>query len=117
MYAAVVNPPMGLPAFKLACRDWEVIPIRDGNEIIGAIIRKFRELHVGVKRRPAGAHRALVRSVLVETIERYGFAETTVRTWNTSGIKFCRRMGFKIEDVSVSDGMTYLRCEQAAHSR
>ncbi len=77
------------------------------------MVRRDNELHVGVKKRPAGAYRKLIRDVLQDTIKRHGCALTAVRTFNTSGMKFCQRLGFEV--VGTQEEIIYLRCRRAHH--
>lgn len=94
--------------------DWDVVPLRDGEEIVGAVFMKGAELHVGVSRVPRASHRRLVREILCRTIERHGAATTQVRSMNVRGIAFCKRLGFEV--VEESDGIVHLKCKRARHA-
>lgn len=113
MYESIQNPPMTLPAYRALIRDWEVFPVREKSEIVGAVIRVGTELHVGWKSQPAGSRRGLIRAVLLDTISRYGMARTKVRAFNLDGLEFCRRLGFVISH-QVGD-IIYLSCNEARH--
>ena len=71
---------------------WDVLAIVDGREVIGAVITKGDEAHIGVTRT------ANIRSVLKEVIggqlAMYGQSTTTVRKTNAKGQRFVERIGY-----------------------
>lgn len=114
MWESIENPPITLDAYRALLAGWEVFPVCVGSQIVGAVIRVGTELHVGWKRRPPGAQRALIRSILVDTIERYGWAVTSVRWFNRAGLEFCSRLGFSI--THQTGEIIHLKCERARHA-
>lgn len=97
---------------------WEVIPIIDGQEVIGAALRCGAELHIGMTRTPRASVRWLIRDVLQTTIRFYGRAYTRVAADHAQGLRFCRRLGFKITgDRPNPDGTWNMVCFEAAHAR
>ena len=76
-------------------RDFDIYPIRDRGEVIGAVMTRGNEIHLGVTRTPEGAHLRELRSILAGIIMRHGTAKTAVMHDNLPGIAFCRRIGFE----------------------
>ena len=76
-------------------KPFEIHPIHDRGEIIGAVGTNGSEIHVGVTRTPEGAHIGELRSILSKIIMRYESATTSVMHDNLPGLAFCRRIGFE----------------------
>lgn len=76
-------------------RDFDIHPVRDQGEIIGAVMTRGNEIHLGVTRTPKGAHLGELRSILAGIIMRHGTARTSVMHGNHAGMVFCRRIGFE----------------------
>src|SRR3990167_4393845 len=45
-------------------KDFDIYPIRDRGEVIGAVMTRGNEIHLGVTRTPEGAHLRELRSIL-----------------------------------------------------
>lgn len=103
-----------LERYREATEQWEVIPVIDAGEIIGAILRKGYILHVGVTRPPSGSLRRLIREVLVPTIRAHRRVVTTVMEDHREGIEFCERLGFRA--VDTVGGILYMVCERARYA-
>lgn len=101
-----------------AAAAFEVIPIEHAGETIAAVLRRDAELHIASWTRPRGSTRAVVRKVLLDTIERWGYASTLVMADNPAGLRFCRRLGFEVEGADETDGGTVYRltCRSARHA-
>ena len=89
---------------------WEIIPVVESGETIGAVIRKGAELHIGVTRTPLASYRRQIREVVRDTIAVNGYIVTAVRKDNRNGINFCVRLGFRV--VKETEEAFYLRCER-----
>lgn len=76
--------------------DWEVIPIYEGEELIGTAIRQGTELHVGFARQGNCIRRA-IRRTIGEILRDHGEVTTVVQKTNQRGLKFCKRLGFEVE--------------------
>ena len=103
--------PYGEDVFVAALKDWNVTPVHDNGEVIGSILSKSNEVHMGVYRRPKGSVWRVMRMVLHGTIDKYGFAITTVQPQNTAGLRFCKRLGFI--QIGERDGNILLRCDRS----
>lgn len=104
-----VKDSVGLPlnAFVRATREWEFIPVTECGQMIGAVMRKGNELHVGLVRRGA-CIRGHIKRILGEVLDAYGFAVTMVRKSNMQGLRFCKRLGF--EETREENGVVFMTC-------
>lgn len=98
------------PEFLALLGCWEAFPIIDQGQIIGALVRRGNELHLGVNRRPRTLATRYLRAVLANTIAHYGYATTKVGKDNPAGVAFCRRLGFETFDEDAKTW--YLRCDK-----
>ena len=117
LYASIAHRcPISMRAYvdQAVTMGFEVIPIRDGHEIIGAVLTKGAEVHLGVKRRPQHSQRRLIHEVLEPIIKRYGYAMTLVKHDNPAGRVFCRRLGF--EAARSTEDATHYICTRATHA-
>lgn len=105
---------MSIHGYERAIADWQVIPLKAGNEIIGAVLKLGPELHVGVTRVPPGSMRRYIREVLVKTLEQHGYAVTSVLADNLHGIDLCERLGFTV--IERTEEWTILKCERARYA-
>jgi len=102
---------IGLVEYLEAVKDWEVIPLTESGRVIGGVLVKDNEIHVGYGVKPIGSIRAYIRSVLGGVIDKHGFAITTVQAENLAGLRFCERLGFV--KLSANDGKILLRCDRS----
>ena len=102
---------IGLVEYLEAVKDWEVIPLTESGRVIGGVLVKDNEIHVGYGVKPIGSIRAYIRSVLGGVIDKHGFAITTVQAENLIGLRFCERLGFV--KLSANDGKILLRCDRS----
>lgn len=82
--------------FYESFKDWDKTPVYVGEQLVGAILVNGPELHVCVK--PAGYKRWFRKgllSVLIEIIQKHGYAVTAVKEGNTVGDEFVKRFGFE----------------------
>lgn len=97
--------------FIQALQDWDVTAVYDGKEVIGSILAKENELHIGVYRKPKASIGRYIRAAMREAIDKYGFAITTVQPQNSDGLRFCERLGFI--QIGEKGGNILLRCDRS----
>lgn len=102
---------VGLVEYIEALKDWTIIPLTESGRVIGGVLVKDNEIHVGYGVKPIGSIRAYIRSVLGDVIDKHGFAITTVQAENLAGLRFCERLGFV--KLSTNDGKILLRCDRS----
>ena len=102
---------VGVVEYLEAVKDWTVIPLTESGRVIGGVLVKDNEIHVGYGVKPIGSIRAYIRSVLGDVIDKHGFAITTVQAENLTGLRFCERLGFV--KLSTNDGKILLRCDRS----
>ena len=102
---------IGLVEYLEAVKDWTVIPLTESGRVIGGVLVKDNEIHVGYGVKPIGSIRAYIRTVLGGVIDKHGFAITTVQAENLAGLRFCERLGFV--KLSANDGKILLRCDRS----
>lgn len=113
IYAAI-SAPCSVEQYRAAAKDWVVVPIRSGWEIVGGVLIRHNELHVAVTRTPTASARALIRGILGRTIMLYGSAVTTVYPRNTAGLRFCLRLGFEV--TWQDEEIIQMRCTRCRHA-
>lgn len=102
---------IGLVEYLEAVKDWEVIPLTESGRVIGGVLVKDNEIHVGYGVKPIRSIRSYIRAVLGGVIDKHGFAITTVQAENLAGLRFCERLGFV--KLSTNDGKILLRCDRS----
>jgi hypothetical protein len=106
--------PLGLVEYLEAVKDWVVIPLTEQGRVIGGVLQKGNEIHVGYGVKPIGSIRAYIRTILGGVIDKYGYAVTQVREENQAGLRFCERLGFV--KLSAHDGKILLRCDRSNYA-
>jgi RimJ/RimL family protein N-acetyltransferase len=96
--------------FAEAMQDWEFVELKEGDDVIGAVMVKENELHIGYSKKPKFSIRKHLRDTLRKTIDLYGSARTTVMKRNEKGINFCKRLGFEVE--KEDQDRLYLKCDR-----
>ena len=91
-------------------KDWDFVELTQNNEVVGAVIIKGNELHVGYSKKPTFSIRKHIKETLKRLIDLYGCAITTVMKSNEKGLKFCKRLGFEIE--KEDQDKFYLKCDR-----
>ena len=102
---------IGLVEYLEALKDWDVIPLTESGRVIGGVLLKGNEIHVGYGTKPKGSIRAHIRATLKEVVDEYGCALTIVQAENLTGLRFCERLGFV--KLSTYDGKILLRCDRS----
>jgi hypothetical protein len=95
--------------FVQAIKDWEVMPLTQNGKLIGGVITKDNEIHVGYAEKPKASIRANIKETLIPLIKKHGFVVTSVQKNNINGLNFCKRLGF-VETERDSDKIS-LRCD------
>jgi len=101
--------PIGFEEFSNAVSDWEVMPLTQNGKLIGGVITKENEIHVGYAEKPKASIRANIKETLIPLIKKHGFVVTSVQKDNINGLNFCKRLGF-VETGRDSDKIS-LRCD------
>jgi hypothetical protein len=104
--------PFSLDEFNKCLEDWKVLPLQSNDEIIGAVIQKDNELHIGYGKKSKASIRGHLR-ILSKVIQDYGFCVTSVLKNNPQGLNFCKRLGF-FEIAEESDKIL-LRCDRSRY--
>ena len=105
---------IGLTEYLEAVKDWTVIPLTESGRVIGGVLLKDNEIHVGYGVKPIGCIRAYIRAILGGVIDKYGYAVTQVREENQAGLRFCERLGFV--KLSAQNGTILLRCDRSNYA-
>lgn len=105
---------IGLVEYLEVVKDWEVIPLTESGRVIGGVLVKDNEIHVGYGVKPIRSIRSYIRAVLGGVIDKHGFAITTVHAENLAGLRFCERLGFV--KLSANDGKILLRCDRSNYA-
>lgn len=106
--------PFALEEFVQMLRLWEVVPLYENGQIIGGVLAKDNELHVGYGEKPKATIRPYIKKILGGVIDKHGFAVTTVQADNPAGVRFCERLGFV--KLSEENGTIRLRCDRSNYS-
>lgn len=100
--------------FAEALQDWKFIPLTENNEVIGAVMQKENELHIGYGKKAKSSILRHIRQPLREAINNYGFAETSVMEENQKGLEFCKRLNFV--EIGRDNGKILLRCDRSKYA-
>jgi ribosomal protein S18 acetylase RimI-like enzyme len=88
---------------------FDIQAFKDGDKVIGMLMTRCSELHVAIlpeyRRRWLSAR--LIKQVLGNIIDKYGYVSTSVMKDNVIGQDFVERIGFK--RISYSNGIIYYR--------
>ena len=79
--------------FVLLFNDYEFDPIMDGDEVVGAVMSKGSEVHVGTLRTPHGA-RGVMRRVIKRVIHKHGEIKAVVPIRCAEYAERLKRFGF-----------------------
>lgn len=102
---------MGVDQFCEAVKDFDVIPLTESGEVIGGVLIKGREIHVGYGRKPRSTIRPYIKEILGGMLSEHGYLLTTVQSENIVGLRFCERLGFV--KLGEEDGKIVLRCDRS----
>jgi hypothetical protein len=103
--------PFALEEFVQMLRLWSVVPLHEDGQVIGGVLIKENELHVGYGEKPKASIRPYIKEILGGVIGKYGFAMTTVQADNPAGLRFCERLGFV--KLGEENGTIRLRCDRS----
>ena len=93
--------------------EWDVLPLEENGELIGGVLAKGNELHVGYARQPRATIRPYIRAILGKALEEHGVVLTSVEPGNTVGLRFCERLGFvKYDEIN---GVSLLKCSRSEY--
>ena len=102
---------VGLVEFLKALEDWNVVPLTEAGRVIGGVLVKGNEVHIGYGVKPKASIRGHLRATLREVLDKHGCALTLVQAENLAGLRFCERLGFV--KLSAYDGKILLRCDRS----
>jgi len=105
--------PFALEEFVQMLRSWEVVPLYENGQIIGGVLAKDNEVHVGYGEKPKASIRPYIKEILGGVIDKYGYAVTKVQADNSTGLRFCERLGFV--KYGEEGGTIRLRCDRSAY--
>ena len=97
--------------YKIAISGWDVLPLIENSEVIGGVLVKDNELHVGYGKAPKASIKPYIKSILNYLIDKYGFVVTAVQKENKKGLVFCKRLGFF--ETNENNGIIELRCNRS----
>jgi hypothetical protein len=97
--------------YENAVKDWDVLPLVENNIVIGGVLIKDNEIHVGYGVKPKSTILPYIKSILNETINKYGHVTTSVMEENEVGLRFCKRLGFT--RIGEENGTIKLRCDRS----
>ena len=102
---------MGFEQYAEAVKDYDIVPVTKAGKVIGGVMLKGNEIHVGLGERAKASVRWYIRECLNRTLDKYGFALTSVQAQNSVGLRFCQRLGFT--KVGEDNGTILLRCDRS----
>jgi RimJ/RimL family protein N-acetyltransferase len=105
------NMGVGLLEFLELLKDWDVVPLTNSGRVVGGVLIKGNEVHIGYGVKPKASIRGHLRATLKEVLDKYGYATTVVEVDNLAGLRFCERLGFV--KLSTQDGRIRLRCDRS----
>lgn len=97
--------------YENAVKDWNVLPLIENNVVIGGVLIKDNEIHVGYGIKPKSTILPYIKSILNKTIDKYGYVTTSVMKENEAGLKFCKRLGFT--RIGEENDTIKLRCDRS----
>ena len=105
---------IGVVAYLEAVKDWVVTPLTENGEVIGGVLSKGNELHVGYGKKPRASIKPYIRNILNSALEQHGHVITSVQAENKAGIRFCERLGFV--KIGEENGTIRLRCDRSNYA-
>ena len=97
--------------YENAVKNWDVLPLIENNVVIGGVLIKDNEIHVGYGIKPKSTILPYIKSILNKTIDKYGYVTTSVMEENEAGLRFCKRLGFT--KISKENDTIKLRCDRS----
>ena len=105
--------PLNFAQFKEATNNWEFTPLKENGEVIGAVMAKDNELHIGYGKKPQSSILRHIRKPLKMAFEKYGYVVTSVMKDNKKGLNFCKRIGFIV--FNEENDKILLRCDRSKY--
>lgn len=105
---------IGMVEYLEALKDWDVVPLTENGQVIGGVLLKGNEIHVGYGIKPKVSIRGYIRKILGGVIDKHGCALTQVQEKNLAGLRFCERLGFV--KLSAQNGIILLRCDRSNYA-
>jgi len=100
--------------FVESLKDWTPIGLYENGELIGCVIQKENEVHIGYKNKPKASIRKHLKETLKKVIDEYGYAITYVAEDNIEGLKFCKRLGFY--ELNKEHSKIKLKCDRCKYA-
>ena len=94
--------------FQRRLADWDVVPLKQADKVIGGVLIKGNEVHIGYGDRPMGTILRHLKATLGKLLSDFGSAVTVVDAANEKGLRFCLRLGFDV--VERKNDKFYLKC-------
>lgn len=99
--------------FVESLKDWEATGLYENGELIGCVIQKINEVHIGYKVKPKSSIKKHLKQTLKKVIDEYGYAVTYVSEENIEGLKFCKRLGFY--EINKESSKIKLKCDRCKY--
>ena len=99
--------------FVESLKDWTAIGLYENGELIGCVIQKINEVHIGYKVKPKSSIKKHLKQTLKKVIDEYGYAVTYVSEENVEGLKFCKRLGFY--EINKESSKIKLKCDRCKY--
>ena len=100
--------------FSKNLQDWIKIPLYENNRLIGCVIQKNNEVHIGYQFKPTESIKKHLKDTLKKVLETYGFAVTSVMENNEKGLLFCKRLGFY--EIAKEGSKIILKCDRCKYA-
>lgn len=105
---------IGCNEFCAAFDSWNVHPLLQEGRLVGAMVEKCGEVHVGYGKKPSGSIVKHIRAAFAACLAERGWLSTKVSESNQRGLRFCKRLGF--EEVKRENGVVFMRCERCKYA-
>lgn len=99
--------------FQRRLTAWEVVPLKQEKKIIGGVLIRDNELHVGYEHRPTASILRHIKATLGRLLTQFGSVITMVDETNENGLRFCQRLGFDVTEHK--NGSIYLKCQRCKY--
>jgi hypothetical protein len=106
--------PINFSQFQEALKDWEFVPLTENGQIIGAVMLKGNEIHVGYGKKPRASIKKHIKQTLNNLLDKYGEVVTSVQKGNDRGLAFCKRLNFI--QIGQENDKILLKCERSKYA-
>jgi len=100
--------------FAESLKDWKTTGLYENGELIGCVIQKINEVHIGYRVKPRASIKKHLKETLKKVIDEYGYAVTYVAEDNIDGLKFCKRLGFY--ELNKEHSKIKLKCDRCKYA-